>query len=162
MDNFSSFCNSTSLHGWPHVPSARTLERLFWLLTIALMLVLAASFCSRYRKGFPFLQVFSLCLWKWTFFAKKIITLDFCIGQVNFPFQYFDRVPDINSINESDLLYRVCRPSEVSQDCYLQQISAQVKILIIYSAKNALFWFWEGWTQQRTNQNQEVTQPFQH
>ena len=71
MDNFSSFCNSTSLHGWPHVPGAKTLERLFWLLTIALMVVLAASFCSRYRKGYPFPQVLSSCLWKWAFIAKK-------------------------------------------------------------------------------------------
>ena len=71
MDNFSSFCNSTSLHGWPHVPGAKTLERLFWLLTIALMVVLAASFCSRYRKGYPFPQVLSSCLWKWAFIGKK-------------------------------------------------------------------------------------------
>ena len=41
---------------------------------------------------------------------------------MNFAFQYFDRVPDINGVNESYLLNRVCRPGEVSQDCYLQQI----------------------------------------
>ena len=136
MDNFSSFCNSTSLHGWPHVPGARTLERLFWLLTIALMVVLAASFCSRYCKGYPCLQVFSSCLWKWGFIAKT--TQCALLIQTNeFSFQYFDRVSDINSVNESDLLNRVCRPGEVSQDCYLQQISAQVKIVIIYLANNA-------------------------
>ena len=129
MDNFSSFCNSTSLHGWPHVPGAKTLERLFWLLTIALMVVLAASFCSRYRKGLSFLQVLSSCLWKWSFIAKKnFIELLFWYGQMNFPFQHFDGVPNVNSVNESDLLNRVYRQSEVSQDCYLQQISAQVKL----------------------------------
>ena len=132
MDNFSSFCNSTSLHGWPHVPGAKTLERLFWLLTIALMMFLAASFCSRYRKGYPFPQVLSSCLWKWAFIAKKNFHLN-CS-------QYFYGVPDINGVNESDLLNRVYRASEVSQDCYLQQISAQVKLWSSTWQKNAWFW----------------------
>ena len=128
MDKFSSFCNSTSLHGWPHVPGAKTLERLFWLLTIALMIVLAASFCSRYRKGYPFPQVLSSCLWKWAFIAKKLFKFHFWFGQMHFPFQYFDPVPNINGVKQSDLLNGVYRASEVCQDCNLQQISAQVKL----------------------------------
>ena len=35
MKLFSTFCGSTSLHGWPHFPEAQGgLAKLFWLTTI--------------------------------------------------------------------------------------------------------------------------------
>ena len=136
MDNFSSFCSSTSLHGWPHVPGARTLERLFWLLTIALMVVLAASFCSRYCKGYPFLQVFSSCLWKWGFIAKTtqcallIQTNEFCIS-VLWPSSRHQRCqrvwPPRQSLSPERSFPRLLSATNISSG----------KTLIIYFANNA-------------------------
>ena len=47
MSKFSAFCDSTSLHGWPHIPGSSTLEKIFWGVTILTMGGLAIYLCNR-------------------------------------------------------------------------------------------------------------------
>ena len=48
MNRFSAFCDSTSLHGWPHIPGSSTMQKIFWALIIVLMTLLAICLCSRF------------------------------------------------------------------------------------------------------------------
>ena len=47
-DKFSRFCNSTALHGWPHLQNASSFGRVFWSVTILTVLVLALFLSSRW------------------------------------------------------------------------------------------------------------------
>ena len=48
MSRFFAFCDSTSLHGWPHIPGSSTMQKIFWSLTILAMAVVAIYLCSRF------------------------------------------------------------------------------------------------------------------
>ena len=47
-DKFLHFCNSTALHGWPHLPNASFLGKVFWAVTILTSLLLAFFLSSRW------------------------------------------------------------------------------------------------------------------
>ena len=49
MKRFFSFCSSTSLHGWPHIPQTSAFGKIFWTFTIVAMAGLAVFLCSRYQ-----------------------------------------------------------------------------------------------------------------
>ena len=54
MGMFSAFCDSTSLHGWPHIPgSTSSMSKIFWGVTILAMGVLAVFLCTRYIYKSP-------------------------------------------------------------------------------------------------------------
>ena len=47
MSKLSAFCDSTSLHGWPHIPGSSARGKIFWALTILAMAGLAVYLCTR-------------------------------------------------------------------------------------------------------------------
>ena len=102
MDRFSAFCDSTSLHGWPHIPGSSTMGKIFWAITILAMAAVAIYLCSR--------------------FPTKVTK----VTKVNITHQHGEAVHNVNSVNEPGLLYRTDRTCHFPQSCRLQQIPTQV------------------------------------
>ena len=100
MERFSAFCNSTSLHGWPHIPGSSTMGRIFWAVTILAMAAVAIYLCSRFSTEVTFINTTS--------------------------HQHREAVHNLNSVDQPCLLYRTNRPCHLSQSGHLQQIPTQV------------------------------------
>ena len=100
MEKFSAFCNSTSLHGWPHIPGSSTMGKIFWAVTILAMAAVAIYLCSRFSTEVTFINTAT--------------------------HQHREAVHNLNSVNQPCLLHRTNRACHFSQSCLLQQIPTQV------------------------------------
>ena len=75
---FSAFCDSTSLHGWPHIPGSSATGKIFWAITILAMGGLAVCLCTR-------------CIFKSPSFEANLILTQ--------KFQHREAVQNFNSVN---------------------------------------------------------------
>ena len=104
MSSCSSFCASTSLHGWTHMAGASTKARVLWLLTIATMMVVAMYLCQRSENSN--ISFFDGSLFKQHYVSVFIFTCD----------------------NQSCLLNGTHRWGHFSKGGHLQQIQIEVKL----------------------------------
>ena len=68
MSKLSAFCDSTSLHGWPHIPGSSARGKIFWAVTILAMAGLAVYLCTR-------------CIFKSPSFEANLIFTQNCTAQ---------------------------------------------------------------------------------